>query len=109
MQKQFGLQASGPRHTMMSTHMTKGKNVEDHTILASSENFGNVTVCPGGVIHVNLPHCSLKFTPSDFVRFTELIGKARINFDSSSRTSAKPRLHLVGPDPEPPDSPERAE
>jgi hypothetical protein len=87
----------------------KGKNVEDHTILANSENFGNVTVCPGGVIHVNLPHCSLKFTPSDFVKFTELMGKARLNFDSSSRTSAKPRLHLVSSDPEPPASPEKPE
>ncbi len=94
---------------MILAHLIKGKNVDDQTILASSENFGNVTVCPGGIIHVNLPHCSLKFMPSDFVKFTELIGKARINFDSSSQPNTKPRLHLVSSDPEPPSAPEKTE
>lgn len=81
--------------------------MDDQTILASSENFGNVTVCPGGVVHVNLPHCSLKFTPTDFATFTELIGKARMSFEASRRGSAKPRLQLVSSDPESP-SPEEA-
>ncbi len=47
------------------------------------------------------PHCSLKFTPSDFVKFAELIGKARINFDSPpAKRKAAPSL--VASDPEPP-------
>ncbi len=83
--------------------------MEDQTILANFENFGNVTICPGGVVHVNLSHCSLKFMPSDFVKFTELISKARINFDSPSRQGAKPHLHLVGSHPEHPSSPEKPE
>lgn len=67
----------------------------DDTILASEENLGNVTVCPGGVVHINLAHCSLKFLPSDFVKFSKLISKARLNFDSPRRGDGKPRLHVV--------------
>lgn len=67
----------------------------DDTILASEENLGNVSVCPGGVVHINLTHCSLKFLPSDFLKFSELISKARLNFDSPRRGDGKPRLHVV--------------
>ncbi|MBI5249164.1 MAG: hypothetical protein HY912_06690 [Desulfomonile tiedjei] len=83
--------------------------MEDHTILASSDNFGNVTVCPGGVVHVNLSHCSLKFTPSDFVKLSELIAKARISFDSPRKGSAKPHLQLVTSDQERTPSQEKPE
>jgi len=69
--------------------------LDDQTILASEESVGNVTVCPGGVVHVNLPHCSLKFLPSDFVKFSELISKARLKFDPPRRTDGKVRLHVV--------------
>ena len=83
--------------------------MDDQTILANSENFGSVTVCPGGVVHVHLPHCSLKFTPSDFAKFCELIGKARLNFEAPRKESAKPRLQLVTSDPEHTPSPEKPE
>lgn len=69
--------------------------MDDQTILASEENFGNVTVCPGGVVHVNLAHLSLKFVPSDFTKFSNLISKARLKFDAPAPEKTKPRLHLV--------------
>lgn len=74
--------------------LAKEHNLDDQTILSSTENFGTVSVCSGGVIHINLPHCSLKFMPSDFVKFSDLIGQARLNFDSPPR-GAKPHLHVV--------------
>lgn len=76
--------------------------MEDQTILANDPDFGNVTVCPGGVVHVNLVHVSLKFGPSDFVRLCELMAKAHSSFDKRQRPrEAKPRLQLVSSeDPE---------
>jgi len=74
--------------------------VDDHTVLASSENFGTVSMCPGGVVHINLPHCSLKFLPADFVKFAELIAKARIKFDQPVRSDGKPRLQIVSSEPD---------
>jgi hypothetical protein len=76
----------------------KERDLDDQTILASEENMGNVTVCPGGVIHINLPHCSLKFLPSDFLKFSELISKARTRFDPPVRGDGKPRLQIVSTD-----------
>lgn len=69
--------------------------MDDQTILASEENFGNVTVCPGGVVHVNLTYVSLKFMPTDFVRFSDLVSKARVKFEPPRPEKGKPRLHLV--------------
>jgi hypothetical protein len=70
--------------------------LDEQTILASEENFGNVAVCPGGIVHVNLTHCSLKFLPQDFVKFSELVGRAILKYQASpAQTSGKPRLHLV--------------
>jgi hypothetical protein len=46
------------------------------------------------VVHINLPHCSLKFMPSDFVKFADLIGQARLNFNAPPR-GAKPHLHVI--------------
>lgn len=69
--------------------------MDDQTILASDENFGTVIVCHGGVVHINLPHCSLKFLPADFARFSELIAKARLKFDLPVRGDGKPRLQIV--------------
>lgn len=70
--------------------------MDDQTILADDPNFGNVTVCVGGVVHVNLPYCSLKFVPTDFERFAELIGQARLKMrDIPGATDGKPRLQLV--------------
>ncbi len=70
--------------------------MEDQTILANDPEFGNVTVCPGGVVHVNLVHVSLKFGPSDFVRLSDLMTKARSSFENRQRPrNAKPRLQLV--------------
>jgi hypothetical protein len=83
--------------------------LDDQTILATIENFGSVTVCPGGVVHVHLPHCSLKFAPGDFSKFCELIGKARLAFEAPRKGSAKPRLQLVSPDTEESSSPEKPE
>jgi len=69
--------------------------VDDHTILAGEDNFGNVSVCPGGVVHVNLVHVSLKFLPQDFVRLCELVAKARQNLDAPPAAGGKHRLHVV--------------
>jgi hypothetical protein len=74
--------------------------LEDQRILANVENFGTVSVCSGGVVHVNLPHCSLKFIPSDFSKFCELIAKARMNFEPPLRASGKSRLQVVTSEPE---------
>jgi hypothetical protein len=68
--------------------------VDDQIILANAENFGTVTVCPGGVVHVHLPHCSLKFMPSDFERFYKLIAQASAKYEAP-RPSGKPRLQVV--------------
>jgi hypothetical protein len=81
--------------------------LDEDTILAELEKFGNVTVCPGGVIHVNLAHLSLKFMPEDFVRLSDLIAKARGNFESRNpRPDGKPKLRVApkpGDDEEPGD------
>ena len=69
--------------------------MEDHTIIATEENFGAVSVCPGGIVHVNLLHLTLKLTPSDFEKFSDLIAKARLNFSRPKRTEGKPRLQVV--------------
>jgi hypothetical protein len=82
--------------------------LDDQTILSSAENFGTVSVCPGGIVHINLPHCSLKFAPSDFVKFSELIGQARLNFNAPPR-GAKPQLHVISSDKEDRTSGEPAE
>ena len=74
--------------------------MDDHTILADDENFGNVVVCPGGVVHVNLTHYSLKFVPEDFLKFSELIDKARRKYEAPQLTGSKPRLRLVASDDE---------
>ena len=72
--------------------------MDDQTILASLENFGTVSVCPGGVVHINLPHCSLKFLPDDFTKFCELIANARTKFDIPRRGDGKPHLQIVASD-----------
>ncbi|MGO9567511.1 MAG: hypothetical protein ACLP5H_08230 [Desulfomonilaceae bacterium] len=77
----------------------KEPDLDDQTILSSEENFGTVSVCPGGVVHINLPHCSLKFMPSDFVKFSDLIGQARLNFNAPPR-GAKPHLHVISSEKE---------
>jgi hypothetical protein len=74
--------------------------LDDQKVLAIIDNFGTVTVCPGGIVHVNMPHVSIKLMPSDFVKFTELIAAARINFDPPQRMSGKARLQLVTPESE---------
>lgn len=78
--------------------------MDDHTLLAIEEGFGSVSVCPGGVVHVNMPHITLKFVPQDFVRFAELIGKARLKHEAPKQSGKKPRLQLVSPET-PDDSP----
>ncbi len=72
--------------------------MDEHTILADDENFGNVVVCPGGVVHVNLTHFSLKFVPEEFLKFSELIDKARRKYEAPQLIGSKPRLHLVASD-----------
>ncbi|MFH0960534.1 MAG: hypothetical protein V1897_17740 [Pseudomonadota bacterium] len=69
--------------------------MEDHTVIATEENFGVVSVCPGGIVHVNLLHLTLKLTPSDFEKLSDLVAKARLNFSRPKRTEGKPRLQLV--------------
>lgn len=72
--------------------------MDDQKILASSENFGAVTVCSGGVIHINMPHFTIKFLPSDFMKFSDLIAKAKLNYDPPQKLAGKPRLQLVTSD-----------
>ena len=74
--------------------------MDNHTILADDENVGNVVVCPGGVVHVNLTHLSLKFTPEDFLKFSELIDKARRKYEAPQLTGSKHRLRLVASETE---------
>lgn len=71
--------------------------MDDQIVLATSENFGNVTVCPGGVVHVNLAHVSLKLLPSEFMKLSDLIAQARIRFEPPVRSSGKPSLQVVSP------------
>jgi len=71
--------------------------VDDQRILASQEDFGNVSVCPGGVVHVNLVHVSLKLVPADFIKLSELISQARRNLDAPPRSPGKPVLQVVSP------------
>ncbi len=83
--------------------------MDEHTVLSSDPGFGTVSVCPGGVVHINLPHCSLKFLPQDFGKFCELVARARAELGKSrSASSARPRLQLVTTDQDqrPPDSDE---
>jgi hypothetical protein len=75
--------------------------VHDHTILASDDSFGSVSVCPGGVVHVNLQHVSLKLLPSDFTKLSDLIARANINFGKRcGLADGKPHLQLVSKDPQ---------
>jgi hypothetical protein len=85
--------------------------VDDHTILAEEEGFGAVTVCPGGVVHINMPHITLKFVPADFVKFADLTARARLNFRDGHKISGpKPRLRLApSPDDAPAGGPEGRE
>ncbi|MGC8603954.1 MAG: hypothetical protein ACP5VS_09725 [Desulfomonilaceae bacterium] len=69
--------------------------MEDHTILATEENFGAVSVCPGGIVHINMAHLTLKLLPSDFEKFSDLVAKARLNFAPPKRTEGKPHLQVV--------------
>jgi hypothetical protein len=93
---------------MTSAPSRRIPHLDDQTILASEENFGNVSVCPGGIVHVNLTHCTLKFLPQDFVKFSELIGKAAVKHQAPPpQTGGKPRLHLVGSDASDKESPEQ--
>ncbi len=74
--------------------------MDEQTLLAALKDFGAVTVCPGGVIHINLPHYSLKFLPSDFVKFAELVAMAVAKYEPERKPSGKPHLQLVTPQPE---------
>ncbi len=70
--------------------------MDDYTLLAGDPDFGNVSVCPGGLVHVNLVHVSLKFTSPDFERFADLIAKARLNMEAKPpRHKGAPRLQVV--------------
>jgi hypothetical protein len=80
--------------------------VDDHTVLSNDEHFGNVSACPGGVVHVNLVHLTLKFVPEDFVRFADLIAKARAQLEHQRPARSKPRLQVVSPDSAPRETPE---
>jgi hypothetical protein len=70
--------------------------LDEQTILSSAEDFGNVSVCPGGIIHVNLTHCSLKFLPADFIRLSDMIAEARRNYGPTRpQLDGKARLTVV--------------
>lgn len=72
--------------------------MDDHTILSTEENFGAVSVCPGGIVHINLAHVTLKFLPSDFEKFCDLIAKAKLRTVRPMRTEGKPKLQVVTTD-----------
>lgn len=71
--------------------------MEDHKTLAVSEDFGLVTECPGGIIHIHLHHMTLKFMPNDFAKLTDLLIQARAQCDLPQKTGAKPHLQIVAP------------
>ncbi|MDA8407843.1 MAG: hypothetical protein M0T73_13435 [Deltaproteobacteria bacterium] len=81
--------------------------MEDHTILATEENFGAVSVCPGGIVHINLAHLTLKLLPADFEKFSDLVAKAKLNFARPKRTEGKPHLQVVTSEPESDDNPRK--
>ncbi|MDD3471232.1 MAG: hypothetical protein PHS86_00465 [Syntrophaceae bacterium] len=78
--------------------------MDDQKILSSDDGFGAVTVCPGGVVHVNLLHFTLKFLPNEFERFSDLIAKARMNQGRPKKPEHRPKLQVVSTDPK--DEPE---
>ena len=80
--------------------------MDEFSILADEPDFGNISMCPGGIVHVNLAHVSLKMNSSDFKRFADLIGRANQKLsDQSNRPVGSPRLHVVPPNAEtPPDT-----
>ncbi len=81
--------------------------MDEDKLLAEIENFGNVTICPGGVVHVNLAHLSLKFMPEDFQRFSDLMAKARVKYESKrTRPDGKPKLQIISNPDEDQSSPE---
>ncbi len=84
----------------MKEKFNKGRQVDDQKILSSDDGFGAVTMCPGGVVHVNLPHYTLKFLPSEFERFSDLIAKARMNQDRPRKPDQRPKLQLVSSEDE---------
>ncbi len=84
--------------------------VEEHTILATDNDFGTVSLCPGGVVHVTLAHYSLKFVPADFTKLADLIGKARLNLGNRPQlTAGKPHLQIGSRDPQDHNPPDGAE
>ena len=78
----------------------------EFSVLADEPNFGNVAMCPGGVVHINLAHVSLKMDASDFRRLSALIAKADQKLsEQSPRLPGSPHLHVVPSNSEtPPDS-----
>lgn len=74
--------------------------MDDQKILSSDDGFGAVTMCPGGVVHVNLPHVTIKFLPEDFERFSDLIAKARLKHERPKKIEQRPRLQLVCSEPD---------
>lgn len=79
----------------MIENKEEDSKVDDQKILSTDDGFGAVTMCPGGVVHVNLPHVTLKFLPDDFDRFSDLIAKAKLNHDRPRKTEQRPKLQLV--------------
>lgn len=81
--------------------------MDEFSVLADEPNFGNVAMCPGGVVHINLAHVSLKMDSSDFRRLSVLIAKAGQKLsEQSPRLPGSPHLHIVQSNSEttPPDS-----
>ncbi len=69
--------------------------MDDYKILANDDNFGSVSVCAGGIVHVNLTHLTLRLMPSDFEKLADLIAQARANYEHESKPAEKPRLRVV--------------
>jgi hypothetical protein len=72
------------------------EKLDEFSVLADEPNFGNVAMCPGGVVHINLAHVSLKMDSSDFRRLSVLIAKAGQKLaEQTPRLTGSSHLHVV--------------
>jgi hypothetical protein len=63
--------------------------------LASDDSFGVITICPGGVVHVHLPHVTVKLLPHEFLKLAELAAHAKVALNAARPPAEKPHLRLV--------------
>lgn len=71
------------------------------TTLSRYENFGSVTRCPHGCVHVQIGHTVIVLTEEQYLRFTAMLTDSASNFELAQEFGG-------WGDPEQPDFPEAA-